>query len=119
MRIAAILFATLFTADAITKAVLPNMAEGGGHQGTGALSFGLVPVALAVAFPWTRIPASLCAAGMLGNMLWQLRPAGVPNVFVSGAVSYNVADVCLVIGGYATALMIVSYPVALFVERHR
>lgn len=112
------LIAVLLAADTATKVLLSKPEVGGWHEKPMSLA-GVSVVALGLVFPITRLPGAVCLAGVLGNALWAQHPRGVPNVFVSdttdgaglddlvwpwpGATAYNLADLFITWGGYATA----------------
>ena len=111
MRYALGLMLALLALDALIKLGQP----GQWHQPSGStMGLMLLPCALAMAWPFTRFAAAVCTAGVLGNTLWQLNPAGVPNPFVTGGSAYNLADVFIVVGGYSTALLIIMSPILVF-----
>lgn len=114
MRIAVLTFTFVLIADALTKSLL----EVDLHPGGVSASIPLMTLALPLlAWRVTRIPATIALAGWVGNAVWTLNPGGVPNTFTGDGFYYNLADVCIVVGGYATVLVIFMHAFVCAVRR--
>jgi hypothetical protein len=98
------IFLGLVTIDAVTK----QFGEIGLHPGNVKNSTILLALPFLV---WriTRLPATVAMAGYFGNALWTMNPGGVPNVLQGPGFQYNLADVFIIVGGYATVLAIVMH----------
>jgi len=132
-------FAAVVLADGLTKLLLPSETQVEDHgrwsmvlhgDHAGSLWPGWVPLAGYLCFlafalwPPTRVAGCAVLAASLSNRLWTLAPGGVPNPFVAdgrdgagaldrlvgaGWVSYNVADVVIIVGCWAIVALVAVY----------
>lgn len=111
-------FIGLLLLDTVTKLAFetPEWAMHKMSPDVGLSDLAILPLLL---WGMTRLPAVIALAGSAGNNAWAFSSAGVPNPIAADArdgfdvtdtlfytpgmiVQYNVADVCILLGGYAT-----------------